>query len=284
MTPHAKALGALSAIGLWLVALALPQTALASLRCERGSEGAVLSISVTDGTFATVRRAGDGIKVFDSEHPKKGCQLGATVSNTDRIQLFSGEDTAVYIDLSKGPFAPGLTPDGDAASEIEWEISGPGLVELVGGRGHDHFRFMGSGLEAGVNLNADVDKDVDVVLSGETRDEAIFVVSGGAGPDRIDVLGAPALETFAVGGPGDDTLLATPAGSILEGGSGSDRLIGGPATDLIVPGPGADLVRAGAGSDDLELNRDGRRDRINCGPGNDLAFGADRFDRLKSCK
>jgi Ca2+-binding RTX toxin-like protein len=284
MISRQKALGAFLATGLSLLALAAPRPVLASVHCQRSHDGVVLSISVTNGSFAEVRRAGAAIQVSDSENPKRGCRSGATVTNTDRIKLFAGEDAAVFVELSRGPFAPGLTPDEDGSSEIEWEVSGPGEVELVGGPEPDHFRYMDSGSESGLNLNADEDTDLDLVVARESLEVLNLVTNGGGGPDRIDAVGSPALEAFAIGGPGDDTLLATPSGSILEGGSGSDRLIGSPVADLLVPGRGADLVRAGAGLDDVDVNKDGSRDRINCGPGDDIAFGSDRLDHLVSCK
>jgi Ca2+-binding RTX toxin-like protein len=271
-------------IGLCLVCSIAPQSALAKISCQRGPDEAILSISVTEGSFATVRRVGDAIRIFEYAHPGRACRSGATVTSTDRIDLFAEGDTAVEIDLSNGFFAPGLSPEDDASPEIEWEISGPGLVETFGGRHPDHFRYMDSGPESGVNLNPAEDNDLDLVVTPESRAEMIFVVNGGAGADRIDALGAPALVMFALGGKGDDTLVAPPTGAILEGNSGSDRLIGSPVFDFIFPGRGADLVRAGGGSDDVRLSPDGIRDRIDCGSGNDLAFGADRFDRLRSCR
>jgi hypothetical protein len=284
MKPHRKILSAIFAIGLSLVGMAFPQSGLASVRCQRSPDGSVLSISVTNGTFADLRRAGAAIEVSDSSHPKQVCRSGATITNTDHIKLFSGEDAAVFIELSRGLFAPGLTPDEDGSSEIEWEVSGPGEVEMIGGREADHFRYMRSGSKSGLNLNADEDTDLDLVVSLESVEGLDFVTNGGAGPDRIDAVGSPALNAYAIGGPGDDTLVATRSGSILEGGSGSDRLIGSPTVDLLVPGRGEDLVRAGRGLDTIRLNKDGSRDRVNCGPGEDLSFGADRFDRLTSCE
>jgi Ca2+-binding RTX toxin-like protein len=89
---------------------------------------------------------------------------------------------------------------------------------------------------------------------------------------------------FAAGGAGDDTLVAGPSGSILDGGSGRDRLFGGHADDFIVPGPGPDLVKARGGGDEVQIGTDGARDRVDCGAGNDEASPHDPFDRLRSCE
>jgi len=289
MSRRRKALGTLSAIGAWLVCLAGPQAGLAEVSCERSADGAVLAISATDGYRAVVRRAGDAIKVFDRSDPARGCKAGATVRNIDQIELFAAYDAAVDIELSGGPFAPGLTPEEDGSPEIEFTLSGDGSVIADGGPGPDRFRFTGSGPEGGVNLNPAEDEDVDVFVSPDSRRGLIFVVNGGGGADRID---GPALEKFAVaatgmfavGGTGNDTLVAPARGAILFGGSGSDRLIGSPIEDSIRPGRGADLVRAGGGFDEVTLNRDGVRDRIDCGPGLGHLVGSDRFDRLSSCR
>ncbi|HEX5608876.1 MAG TPA: hypothetical protein VFX45_02150 [Solirubrobacterales bacterium] len=284
MSRLSKCTGTLLATVVWLGCLIVPQAGLAKVSCERDPQGSVLSISVTERTRAIVRRAGDAITVFEFANPARGCQAGATIANTDRIELFAGEDTGVHIELAKGPFAPGLTPEADGSPEIEFEISGEGLVEVVGPPGPDHYRFTGAGTESGVNLNPADDEDPDLTVPPEARAGIIFVVSGGAGADRIDALGRPALEMFAVGGRGDDTLVAAPGGAILGGEAGSDLLIGSPTLDFIVPGKGADVVRAGGGPDEVVLNRDGARDRVDCGSGNDFAFGADRLDRLRSCR
>jgi Ca2+-binding RTX toxin-like protein len=72
-----------------------------------------------------------------------------------------------------------------------------------------------------------------------------------------------------VGRAGDD---------VLRGRSGDDRLRGGRGADLLDGGPGLDLADAGAG-DDVVRARDGRPDRVVCGPGRDRVV-ADRTDRL----
>jgi len=60
---------------------------------------------------------------------------------------------------------------------------------------------------------------------------------------------------------------------VLSGSAGLDVLIGG---------PGRDQVKAGLKGDKIKV-RDGERDSVNCGPGNDLVI-ADRMDKLKGCE
>jgi Ca2+-binding RTX toxin-like protein len=278
-----KALGGTLTIGLWLICLVIPATGQAKIRCQRNADGSVLSVSATGATFAGVRRAGEGIKVFDLIERNRTCMTDATVTTTDLIKVFASKGASVTVELVGGPFAPGLTAEEDLSSEIELEASGPGYVEVVGGNGHDHFRYMNDGSESGLNLNPDEDEDLDFAVAPEWRKDMLFVADGGDGPDLIDALGSPALEMFAGGGNGNDTLVAPPTGAILEGERGSDRLIGGPAFDYAIPGKGADRVMSRGGSDLIEMKPDGSRDRIDCGPGHDEVARGDRFDRLRSC-
>jgi Ca2+-binding RTX toxin-like protein len=84
--------------------------------------------------------------------------------------------------------------------------------------------------------------------------------SGGPGPDTQD------------GGPGDDLIFANLGRDTTEGGEGNDRLFALAIRD--VDGPNdelGDIVRGGAGDDRIAV-RDGERDVVNCGDGNDLAL------------
>ncbi len=280
---HSRKAAAIVGASLWLAFLALPQPGLAKIRCQLGSGGAVLSVSVTEGTFAGLRRKGEEIAVFDILTRKRKCETGATVSNTDQIKIFAGPSASAFVELVKGPFAPGLSADEDDSPEIEIEASGPGYIEVIGTPAPDHYRFLDVGLQSGVNLNPEEDQDLDVTVARNSREEMLFVVGSAAGNDRVDAQGAPALEMFASGGDGNDTLVSASIGAILEGERGADRLIGSPGFDLIVPGRGADRVTAVGGSDLIEMSPDRSRDRINCGPGFDLVTAGDRFDRLTAC-
>ncbi len=86
-------------------------------------------------------------------------------------------------------------------------------------------------------------------------------IHGGAGPDWL--AGAKGRDCLA-GGPGDDR---------IRGGAGDDRLVGGRGHDRLFGRAGNDEIRA----------RDGVRDWVRCGAGNDLAV-VDRLDRVRGCE
>ena len=118
------------------------------------------------------------------------------------------------------------------------------------------------------------------------------------------------------GGPGNDTLIGTNRGDLLQGrggadtvmglagtdeiygGYGADLIKGGPGSDGYRPGflfaglyggPGQDVIRGGDGNDDLYGGTgggesDGQRDWLYCGNGTD-DYDADRFDYVSpSCE
>jgi Tol biopolymer transport system component len=142
----------------------------------------------------------------------------------------------------------------------------------------------------------------DVVFGGPGADRILraWQADGGPGNDRI---GGDASADQLVGGAGDDTISGgagddvlgalsplpsseairgDPGNDRLSGGPGNDFLAGGPGNDRLDPGPGSDTVSGGAGADTV-LARDGSRDRIDCGPGRDVAY-VDRRDVVRRCE
>ena len=94
--------------------------------------------------------------------------------------------------------------------------------------------------------------------------------------------------TCVVGTDRADSIAATPAGNVIYGWAGDDRLTGGSGNDRIFAGSGNDIVHGDAGDDlidpalgndhvyggrgnDLIKTRGGERDWISCGPGIDRA-------------
>ena len=91
-----------------------------------------------------------------------------------------------------------------------------------------------------------------------------------AGTARADVLRGLGGNDRLAGRGGRDRLYGGAAGTACYGGNGRDVLRGGPDGDRLVGGAGADVLRGGTGDDAIRA-RDGRRDRISCGPGRDRA-------------
>jgi Ca2+-binding RTX toxin-like protein len=276
----------LLASAICLFCLCVPEVSEAKIACSYNGGNKVLSVTTTGSDEAGLRRFGELILVspfLESPILCKGAQ--PTVTNTDRVDVIVQGEGSAWIELEGGPFAPGATAEPDAFSEIEFTVRGSGFVSFEGGPGRDHFRFMDSGRESGVNLNADQDDDLDLVSLSKRSLFLLLVLEGGPGADLIDARGHPSLEMFAVGGKGNDTLVAPGSGSaILGGGKGRDRLLGGQGKDLLVPGAGADVVKARAGFDTVYMRPDQRRDRIDCGGGRDNVGRQDDRDRLFSCE
>ena len=66
----------------------------------------------------------------------------------------------------------------------------------------------------------------------------------------------------------------------MSGSSGADTVSGGSGSDRVSGGPGADKVSGGSGND-LLFVRDGSRDTVSCGAGDD-GVSADRSDVVAS--
>lgn len=100
-------------------------------------------------------------------------------------------------------------------------------------------------------------------------------MDGGAGPDRL--VGHDHEETIA-GGPGDD---------VIEGGLNDDTLTGGPGEDRILGDSSQDtcnfLARRYPFGNDVIDARDGERDSIDCGVGEDRAT-VDAIDVVANCE
>jgi hypothetical protein len=75
-----------------------------------------------------------------------------------------------------------------------------------------------------------------------------------------------------------DSRCRDPRGETFVGTGGPDRLVATGGGDVIRPGGGNDAVAARAGADRVQA-RDGDRDRVNCGAGQD-SVAADGRDRL----
>ena len=108
------------------------------------------------------------------------------------------------------------------------------------------------GAAAALNARGDSGRDA---ISGTTRTDTL---RGLGGNDRL------------LGRGGRDRLFGGSGRDSLYGGNDRDVLRGGPDADRLVGGRGDDLLRGGIGNDRIRA-RDGRSDRVDCGPGRDRA-------------
>jgi hypothetical protein len=132
----------------------------------------------------------------------------------------------------------------------------------------------------------------DNVLDGGPGSDDL---SGGDGTDAV-VYPVPApvkvtIDDLANDGPaGEQDDVQTDIEDVY-GGSGSDSIAGSAAANLLDGGAGDDVIDGGAGSDELYggagndrvVARDGRRDSVDCGAGDDVAL-VDTLDVVRGCE
>lgn len=174
-------------LGSAVVLTAVP--ARAAPTCAFDAQTGIMTVLVGTGETAVLARSGDAI-MLDGV----GCDT-ATVTTTDSIVVDGSVGGAnVTLDLSGGPFEPGMTPDPDGTSEIEITLTVPGAptVLIVGSAQADHF-VLGAD---GANLNAaEASADADVLDRRHTRGDdpgdgrGRHARGGGRGWDRRSDLG-----------------------------------------------------------------------------------------------
>lgn len=101
---------------------------------------------------------------------------------------------------------------------------------------------------------------------GTRRAGLVFVAVGTLAMALAVVLAITSAATFAAG----DDPRGSENGERLSGFAGDDPLFGGGGDDEIHGGPGRDLLLGGDGDDFIEA-KDGARDVVDCGPGDDVA-------------
>jgi hypothetical protein len=251
-----------------------PTTRAVEFRLSSDSE------TLPDSIGAMIRRSGDRV-VFASDLGPLECAGGTpTIANTDRIDVTGSGRLSVtlILSLAQGPLAPGATTEPEGASEIEVEVGLPVFtLEVRPGDGPDSYVFgeTGEGLAANLNVKEASD-DIDLVLPARPRPSVqvgrmrLGFDEENRGADRISFAGGA--------GTGEEF----PFGVFAVGGAGADRIIGGPARDVLRGGQGRDTIHAASGND-IVIVEGGQRDRVNCGPGKDVAE-ASGADRLRACE
>jgi Ca2+-binding RTX toxin-like protein len=248
------------ASGTVLLATALPAHA-APDTCVYDGTSDVVTVTFPDGNgvFRELSREAGGTRILYS-----GSSCGnARVTNTKRIDVTSGDGAQTFeIDVTEGPFAPGVGSD-PGTSEIEFVVdlgAGTDVIQVDGGGAVEHVAFVGS---AAMKLNGDADTDVS--LTGVDRRYAYL----GGGDDVASATGsAPRVVLYGEGG--NDRLSGGGAGDYLDGAAGSDTLAGGAGEDSMYGGAGADTLRGGDDDDYGSLG--GGNDAFDGGAGDDYVY------------
>lgn len=304
--------GVLVGVLAWQVASVAPPAHAISNTCIFDAGNAILSAAGGSAGFEYrfVREAGTKKILFVYDSGTMYCQDGftggtkASVVNTDYI-LFAGTtgDESAVIDLSQGLFEPGLTPEPEGTSEIEFDFDffeGTDAISVVGGPGDDVIGFKGPGF---LKLNADRDNDGSMtsieerLITGGAGDDRIWIdylhdwlqpVSFWGGPGNDELMGGDAIDELH-GGGGDDSIDGQAGNDTVTGDLGADRLHRGLGDDILRGGPGDDSINGGDGLDQLYGGTDadtlhaddGSADQVSCGGGADDASDHDAFDTLQ---
>lgn len=269
-------------------------------------------------------RSGDEITVFDA-NSSTGSQINCTggtptVTNTDEIVVdatIAVREQNVVVDLSGGPFAPGLTDEADGSSEIEFDVTimqkgryPDAYLQIVGSDEADEITAGALGNDTGFNLNAgesapDIDLTLHQRLDTRPTSQVKLIGEMGNGDDSFDA-GGPAPFAAPIdlgygeirwnGGDGNDTLTGGLSSDRLEGAEGDDSLAGGAGNDdlrggkgsdslsalagnnSIGGGNGADTISTGPGKDYISAGKGG--DTIEAGDGDDRIFGSNGRDEI----
>jgi hypothetical protein len=154
--------------------------------------------------------------------------------------------------------------NGTPASEAIYAAGGNDIVnadagddDIDGGPGSD---VLNGGPGAADSVSYGGGSGVVVTLDGFPNDGA---------PGENDNVGTDVEDVF--GTDKDDKLTGSAAANTLDGNGGDDTIVGGPGADTLFGGDGNDFIDS----------RDGQRDHVECGPGQDNAT-IDRIDDVSS--
>lgn len=154
------------------------------------------------------------------------------------------EQKDIYLITTRGFTLIGNSQDniihgGDGNDSIS---AGLGDDNLFGGKGNDTLNG-GDGVDTADYSQIDTGVKIDLggnKVTGITAESKLLV-----GTDKTSNI------ENAIGGSGDDTLIASKNGSELDGGDGNDTLKGSSKSDTLYGGDGNDIVSAGSGNDEI---------------------------------
>jgi len=276
------------------------------VRFELGAGGDNLTVADDLGAFPIAVSLGDGLDTYAG--PSSGTTTPASVDGG------AGDDTltgGAQADVLRG--GPGRdTVNGKGGADRLYGDDGDDDLKGDGGDAPGADLVDGGGGIDTINGEWEGSAPIDVSLDGLANDgrsgegdnitnvEKIWTtargkVAGSAGNDDIYLFPAASGSTI-LGLGGDDVVKGGDGDETIDGGAGADSVIGGRGNDTLTGGAGPDRIfgdnDAGgcgpiicsiqSGSDTIEA-RDGERDVIDCGVGNDTAR-VDAADVVSNCE
>jgi Ca2+-binding RTX toxin-like protein len=114
-------------------------------------------------------------------------------------------------------------------------------------------------------------------LPSDVEDDAVVDVDGYfsvVGTWEDDVFAGSEASDYVIGAGGDDEICGEAGDDILSGGSGNDAILAGDGRDQVTGGEGDDRIYA----------KDGSRDTIRCGRGEDVVYADWRDSVARDCE
>lgn len=190
---------------------------------------------------------------------------------TDDTANYSDHDTPVTVRLGTTQGAGNVTDGvGDAIDPFVEDILGGTAADRLTGDAGDNFIDGGPGGDRISGRGGFDFADYSFAKTPVSADIDAQVGDDGRIGEADTIL--PDIESI-VGGAAGDSLRGNAKANILFGNDGNDRLTGGGGSDILVGGKGNDTLMA----------FDGKKDKLNCGAGVDVAYG-DAFDLESGCE
>jgi Tol biopolymer transport system component len=212
----------------------------------------------------------DGSKIAFTGGPEdEGYVDVVRADGSDRRRLtFSGEDSS-----------PAWAPDGRIAY-TNW--SGDSVLLVMNADGSNPHRLLGENslsdwgaawASDGKRVAFVSDRDyTDQIYTADADGSRVLRLTGvrrayTTNHDRCTIVGTDRDDRLT-GTRYDDVICGLGGADVIVGGGGNDILDGGPGSDVLVGGPGYDELLGAAGNDQLD-SRDGKRDEVDGGAGED---------------
>lgn len=193
---------------------------------------------------------------------------------TGVVEASTGPVTKVTVNLGAGnDYLRMTTVDGQFALPMKTVVNGStGNDTIYGGHGADTL----NGGDGNDKLVGSLGADLIVGNAGfDTADYAYSAAAVRVSLDNVANDGSTGegdnVQTEAiVGGLGNDTLIGSSAGNVIDGGAGNDQIAGRGGNDTLTGGIGIDTIWGEDGGDFL-FAKEGTADQVNDGPGTDSA-------------